>query len=86
MPLDELIPPATTTEPVAMRFAAMADLDLICSTYAFDPFLFLGDLAPNGSVPAEVRNLYADRLARGGLCFIASVRGEVAHLNWTCFT
>jgi hypothetical protein len=71
---------------VEIRLATVADLDLICATYAPHPFLFLGELAPDGSVPEHVRALYADRLNRGELCFIATVDGEVAHLNWTCLT
>jgi hypothetical protein len=84
-----LIEPLAEIRPrmeVEIRLATAADLDMICATYAPDPFLFLGDLAPDGSVPDHVRALYADRLTRGELCFIATVGGEIAHLNWTCLT
>lgn len=84
--LAEPLPEVRVRSDVDIRLATMADLDLICATYAPDPFLFLGDLASDGSVPPEVRALYADRLERGELCFIASVKGEVAHLNWTCLS
>jgi GNAT superfamily N-acetyltransferase len=69
-----------------IRLATTADLDLICATYAPYPYLFLGDLAPDGSVPPDVRQLYADRLDRGDLCYIATADGELAHMNWTCFS
>jgi GNAT superfamily N-acetyltransferase len=80
------LPDAPCALDVEIRLATAADLDLVLQAYAPDPFLFLGDLAADGSVPAEVRKLYADRLDRGELCFIGSVGGEPAHLNWTCLT
>ena len=80
--LPEIAPPLA----MEIRHATHADLDLICAAYAPYPHLFLGKLAPDGTVPLPVRQLYADRLDRGELCFIATAAGQLVHINWTCLT
>jgi hypothetical protein len=80
------LPEAKTDVKLEVRTATAADLDLICATYAPYPYLFMGDLAPDGTVPADVRQIYADRLDRGELCYIATSGGDLAHMNWTCFS
>ncbi|MFI5002557.1 MAG: GNAT family N-acetyltransferase, partial [Reyranellales bacterium] len=58
------------------------DIDAICRLYAGDEWLWLGR-SPDDRL---ARGLYIDRLRRGELCYIASVEGEIAHINWTCFS
>jgi GNAT superfamily N-acetyltransferase len=63
-----------------LRLASENDIDTICRLYAGDEWLWLGR-----SLDDRLgRDLYIERLRRGELCYIASVGGEVAHINWTC--
>lgn len=80
------LPEAKPRVDVQVRLATIDDLDTICTLYSNDPFLFLGDLAPDGSVPPSVKAQYRDRLDRGEQCFLAYCDGQIAHINWTCFT
>jgi len=66
----------------SIRLASEDDLDTICRLYAGDEWLWLGR-SPDDRL---ARGLYLDRLRRGELCYIASVAGEIAHVNWTCFS
>ncbi|MBX9944865.1 MAG: hypothetical protein K2Y40_12350 [Reyranella sp.] len=79
-PLPEIAPPLE----VSLRIAAEPDLDLICALYAGDPWLFLGEATDGIDARTAGRAAYLDRLRRGELCFIASHRGRVAHINWLC--
>lgn len=60
-------------------------MDEICRLYAADPWLYLGEPAGEaGTGAAAARDLYCDRLRRGELCFLATVDGRIAHVNWLC--
>lgn len=66
----------------SIRLASDDDIDAICRLYAGDEWLWLGRSPEDRSA----RALYLDRLRRGEQCYIASVGGEIAHVNWTCFS
>lgn len=65
----------------SIRLAREDDLDAVCKLYADDPWLWLGKDRHDRSA----RSHYADRLRRGEQCYLATVGGELAHVNWTCF-
>ena len=71
---------------VTLRLAQPADLDRIVPMYSSDPWLYLGDVSRAPEARARARELYLDRLRRGELCFLAISGGEIAHVNWICFT
>jgi len=84
---------------ISIRLAGADDLDWITALYARVPYLYLGDHPETGQADARpmtscgssvkietsAREQYASRFERGERCFIASVAGEVAHVNWLCF-
>ena len=80
----EPLPEARTTLDVVLRQATKADVDEICRLYSSDPWLYLGDADRPAGSDDGARERYLDRLNRGELCFIATVAGVVAHLNWLC--
>ena len=86
LPLQQQLPPVKPVAGVVVRQAVVADLDAIIRLYATDPWLYLGDLAPIPGDPAQVRELYLDRLRRGELCLLAMCGDAIAHVNWSCFS
>jgi hypothetical protein len=72
--LAEPVPAVPDRLGVSFRLATEADLPTICQLYKDDPWLWLGSPQP-----------YRDRLSRGERCYLATVNGEIAHINWTCF-
>lgn len=80
--LADPIPPADNRLLASIRLADESDLDAVCALYAGDPWLWLGRNPQDRSARAR----YVDRLRRGELCYIATVEGRIAHVNWTCFS
>jgi hypothetical protein len=80
---DEL-PPASAFPDLKLRLAGPADLDTIIGLYAAYPWLSLADYADDPGDPAQVRELYADRLRRGERCYVALAGDRIAHVNWCC--
>lgn|SRR5690348_4395763 len=76
------IPSADNRLQASIKLADESDLDAVCDLYAGDPWLWLGSNPQDRSARAR----YVDRLRRGELCYIASVEGRIAHVNWTCFS
>ena len=83
--LDDELPAVNPDVDVTLRFALPADIDEICRMYEPDPFLYIGDPSPSPGSFERARELYLDRLKRGELCFLATVEGVIAHVNWICF-
>lgn len=81
--LREPVPPAAAVPGFTLRLATEADLDAVIALYAADPWLYLGE--PGAPPDALVREMYADRLRRGELCFLAVKGDQIGHANWSCY-
>jgi GNAT superfamily N-acetyltransferase len=76
------VPPAANRLRVSLRLADEDDLDMICTLYAGDSWLWLG----TGPGDHAARAHYVERMRRGELCYLALVDGQLAHVNWICFS
>jgi GNAT superfamily N-acetyltransferase len=82
--LNQVIRRPEARVPVTTREADERDLDMIVRTLSQDSYMYLGS---SFSIPDRFsREPYAKRLERGEKCYLAFVGGELAHINWTCFT
>ena len=76
--------PRMARVPLEIRIAVEADLPWIVAELVRQ-----GEPDPDASRPRDERRLhefYLGRLRRGEALFFATVGGELAHLNWTCFS
>jgi hypothetical protein len=77
------LPPRTARVPLQIRTAVAADIPWIVAELVRQ-----GEPDPDTNVPpneGRLRDFYLGRLNRGEKLFFATVSGELAHLNWTCF-
>jgi GNAT superfamily N-acetyltransferase len=75
-------PPTANRLGASIRLASEDEMDEVCRLYASDSWLWLGKNPDDRAA----RAYYIDRLRRGELCYVATVDGKLAHVNWTCFS